>query len=208
MHCVVAEVQYIAELKSEVPVCKVYFQLGTSLARLTSGILKLGWFSGTKYCKKQYIWNLPFQKHCYIDQKLLCFFEINLLWKRAYVNRRSNLASLFARINSTPHYLGIPSEWRLLFYFFSNRGVRLISLAGIDLILRVLSISPLFRKLNSWWADWLFSFFLLYELMLLIIRLISFWSSSSKEVPFGWTRRIISCVTSHPPFWSERCGSQ
>ena len=31
-----------AELKSEVPVCKVYFQLGTSLARLTSGILKLG----------------------------------------------------------------------------------------------------------------------------------------------------------------------
>ena len=51
-------------------------------------------------------------------------------------------------------------------YFFSNRGVRLISLAGMDFIPNLSRISPPLMKLNNWCADWLFSFFLLYELIL------------------------------------------
>ena len=155
-----------------------------------------------------YNWKLPFQTHCFIFQKLLCFFRDDFSGKRAYANQRSNFASFFARLNSTPLRFHIWSEWRLLFYFFSNRGVKLISLAGISLILSFSSISPLFKKLNSWCADWLFSFFLLYELIWLIIRLMSSWTRLSNEVPFGRIRRIISCVTSQPPFWSERWGSQ
>ena len=120
-----------------------------------------------------YNWKLPFQTHCFIFQKLLCFFRDDFSGKRAYANQRSNFASFFARLNSTPLRFHIWSEWRLLFYFFSNRGVKLISLAGISLILSFSSISPLFKKLNSWCADWLFSFFLLYELIWLIIRLTS-----------------------------------
>jgi len=41
-----------AELKSEVPVCKLNFWFGISLARLNSGELKFLWNSGNKYCKK------------------------------------------------------------------------------------------------------------------------------------------------------------
>lgn len=59
----------------------------------------------------------------------------------------------------------ISSEWRYVSYFFSNRGVRLISLAGMDFIPNLSRISPPLMKLNNWCADWLFSFFLLYELI-------------------------------------------
>ena len=106
-------------------------------------------------------------------QSCYAFFEMISSGKRAHANWRSNLASFFARLNSTPYRFSISSEWRLLFYFFSNRGVKLISLAGMSLILSFSRISSLFRKLNSWCADWLFSFFLLYELIWLIIKLIS-----------------------------------
>ena len=120
--------------------------------------------------------------------------------KRAHANRRSNLASFFARLNSPPIRFNIYSEWRLLFYFFSNRGVKLISLAGMSLILSFSRISSLFRKLNSWCEDWLFSFFLHCWLCFLIISETLSRFSSSKDTPLGKTRRIISCATSHPPF--------
>ena len=68
-------------------------------------------------------------------------------------------------------------------------------------------VSP-YKKLNNRCADWLFSFFLVQELMWLIIRRMSLCCKWSKDVPLGRTRRMNSWVTSHPPFWSERCGSQ
>ncbi len=51
-------------------------------------------------------------------------------------------------------------------YFFSSRGVRLISSEGIRVIPNFSKISSTWRKMNSWCADRLPSFFLLYALLI------------------------------------------
>ena len=115
----------------------------------------------------------------------------------------------FAKVNFTPLFVVISMlNGVCLLYFFNNRGVMLILSAGISLILSFSRISWPWRKLNSSYADWLFSFFLVYELIWLIIRSMSFCFNASKDVPCGKIRRIISWVTSQLPFWSERWGSQ
>ena len=144
-------------LQNWVPVCKSKCKLWRCLAKLNATNMLISVFSGTYKCKLEF--TKPNKLHASNNDDKIGIDQVPVS-KKGHENRRWKDLRNFRKINFHPCGKRYGFRMAVLFYFFRSFGVRLMSLAGIWRMSSLARISSPKKKLNSWCADRLFSFFL------------------------------------------------